>query len=142
MDVPEYVQLLPDRPPPPLGGAPFRAVVIIEAAVRFDWRNLISAWLVESGCLYMMAWGPDCGLWDDSVDWANLAAFDYGDMPDDKFVMTTWHENVPLEDVFLFCACDARHPHVELGRIILVHISAVDRKNALLANFQRASQGD
>src|SRR3546814_2317896 len=70
MNAPEYFHLRPGHSPPELHGAPYRAVVIIEAPVTAEWRSLVSAWLVKSGCLYMMAWGPDCSLWDDSVDYA------------------------------------------------------------------------
>ena len=68
---PEYIHLLPDGPLPDLKGSAFRTVVVVEAEVTSEWREKVSAWLVESGCLYMMAWGRDCSLWDDSVDYAN-----------------------------------------------------------------------
>ena len=51
---------------------PFRAVVVIDEAISDEWQIKTSKWLVNSGCLYMMAWGNDCSSWDDSVDYANL----------------------------------------------------------------------
>lgn len=138
MNTPEYVLVQPDCFPPELCGAPFRAVVIIEASVTPDWRALISKWLVESGCLYMMAWGPDCGLWDDSVDYANLDEFECGDIPDDRFVITTWHDSEPIHEVYWFCEHAAHHPTVDLDRKILIHISRIERKSELLDDYQRA----
>jgi hypothetical protein len=136
----EYLHLPPDCPPPQLRGAPFRAVVVIEAQVTPEWRASISKWLVESGCLYMMAWGTDCSLWDDSVDYANLDKLECGDIPDDSFVMTTWHPSEPLEEVFWFCEYTARHSTVDLDRKILIHISIVERDAELLDAYQRAAQ--
>lgn len=140
MNAPEYIHLQPDSSPPELRGAPFRAVVVIEAPVTPDWRASVSKWLVESGCLYMMAWGPDCSLWDDSVDYANLDEFEYGDIPDDRFVMTTWHNNEPVEEVFWLCEHTAHHPTVDLHRNVLVHISPVERGAELINDYQRAAQ--
>ena len=84
--------------------APFAAVMVIDAKVHSDWRDRVSEWLVEKGCLYMMAHGDECSLWDDSVDIANLEAYNwnFNDIPDDKHVTTTWHDDESLEEVFNF----------------------------------------
>jgi hypothetical protein len=137
---PEYIHLIPDGSLPDLTGHVFRAVVIVETAITAGWREKVSAWLVKNGCLYMMAWGQDCSLWDDSVDHANLDEFNYGDIPGDRFVMTTWHDKEPLQEVFWFCEHTASHPTVDLNRIILVHISPIDRKSELLGFYQDAGQ--
>jgi hypothetical protein len=140
MNAPEYVHLRPEHSPPELHGPPYRAVVIIEASVTPEWRRLVSAWLMKSGCLYMMAWGTDCSLWHDSVDYANLDEFEYGDIPDDKFVMTTWHDSEPLHEALWFCEHAAHHPTVNLERKILVHISPAERNAELLDGYERAAQ--
>ena len=80
----------------------FRCLILIEREVSASDRNTISRKLVDAGCLYAMAWGIDCSLWDDSIDWANLEDFSYGDIPDDRFVMTTWHKGDSLGEVFYF----------------------------------------
>lgn len=95
-------------------------------------RSEVSAWLVENGCLYAMAWGPSSSLWDDAIDEANLAAFDYAEIPEDKFVMTTWHPDEELPDVFWFAKNAAQHPSVKLNRCVLIHISELDRETELL----------
>lgn len=138
MGAPEYLHLRPGCVPPDLRSDPFCAVVVIEAPVTAEWRAFVSAWLVQGGCLYMMACGSDCSLWDDSVDDAMLEAFDYGDVPDDRFVMTTWHEKEPLGDVFWFCENNVRHSALDLKRAILVHISPVERKLELLHGYESA----
>jgi hypothetical protein len=135
---PIYVHLRPDQAPPPLAVGPFKAVVIIEEPVTAEWRDDVSDWLVESGCLYMMAWGDECSLWDDSVDFANLREFDFGDIPDDRSVMTTWHEREPLAEVLWFAAHAAFHSDVPLDRTILVHVAAHEARARLLTAFHDA----
>lgn len=72
LSLPHYVQVSPGDSLPDLSSfAPFKAIVIVEELVSNTWRNQISVALVRSGCRFMMAWGRDCALWDDSVDWAN-----------------------------------------------------------------------
>jgi hypothetical protein len=119
--------------------APFRAVVVIGASYSTDWQKQVSDWLVRSGCLYMIAWGPDCTTWDDSVDWSVCAEFDYGDIPDDRFVMTTWHENEPLDEVFWFAQFCANHPDVELRSSLIIHIAEAEDRLGLIERFEAAA---
>jgi hypothetical protein len=136
-----YFRIAEGEPLPDLAPlAPFRAVVVLEAEYSSDWQNEVSDWLVRSGCLYMMAWGPDCSSWDDSVDWANLADFNYGDILDDRFVMTTWHENEPLEDVFWFAGFCASQGTVEIRSTVIVHVSRQDEGEEMLRRFLAAQE--
>ncbi len=84
----------------------------------------------------MMAWGRNCHEWDTSVDEANLAAFDFGEIPEDAFVMTTWHEDEPIEDVFWFSIMCAWDPSLELKQTYILHISPECGATALLGVFQ------
>jgi hypothetical protein len=113
-----------------LGPRPFAAVVAIEENVDPEWQWQMSKWLVESGCLYMMAWGIDCSSWDDSVDYANLEIYNYGDIPKDKHVMTTWHDTQPLEEVFDFAKRHARpmSDEIQIRETIVFHVACVDRQ--------------
>lgn len=129
----EYLHLPVGSPPPdPPSGEPFKAVVIAEQAVPQDWQNSVSRWLIASDCLYMMAWGPDSSSWDESVDWAKLEAADFQDVPDDKFTMTTWHDDEPLTETFWFAVHGALHPSVELGRLLIIDLHADARSNEML----------
>lgn len=118
--------------------APFKAVVIAEESVSPAWQAQVSAWLVDTGCLYTMAWGVDCAVWDTSVDLANLEKFDYDEVPNDQFVMTTWHEGKPLSEVFWFAKTAAHHPTVDIHHVLLVHISEEDRQSELEAEWKNA----
>lgn len=56
-----YIHLQPETTPPDIPDLiPNQFIVIIEAEVSPEWRSIISDWIVQSGCLYMMAWGINC----------------------------------------------------------------------------------
>jgi hypothetical protein len=123
-----YLRVEPNGPLKPYeGGRPFRAIVVIEAAVEPEWQSLASKWLVDSGCVYMLAWGQECSSWDTAVDLANLQAFDYGQIPDDRFVMTTWHEHESLSEVFWFAKNCAFAATVDIVDTLVLHVSHSDR---------------
>lgn len=134
MTVFDYIQLKSGEPLPTIDASiPFLAIVCIEKDdVLEQWRSEVSAWLVDNGCRYAISWGPSCSLWDDAIDEAILAAFDYAEIPEDNFVMTTWHEDEKLSDVFWFAKNAAKHPSIELNRRMLIHISELNRETELL----------
>ncbi len=117
---------------------PFRSIVIVDEKVSSKWQSLISKWLVESGCLYMLAWGINCSSWDDSVDYANMQEFDYGEIPKDKFVITTWHENETLKELFWFSKNNAFHPIIDLKNTLIIHISKDDKEKEMLSTYESA----
>ncbi len=134
-----YVRIAPDEPLPDISAlAPFKAVVVIEADYTPEWQETVSRWLVESGCRYMMAWGPNCSSWDNSVDHADIAA---GGLEDDtKFVLTTWHDDESLESVFWFSRFCAEYSYadVALPNAVILHLSEKDRRSELLELFVRS----
>lgn len=135
-----YLRLEPQADPPVIASpTPFRAVLIAETHVATEWQALISDWLVRSGCLYLVAHGIDCSAWDSAVDLANIAAFDCGDIPDEGFVMTTWHADESLEETFWFAKNLAFHPTIELTRTLLLHIATSDRECEFLQAYSRAA---
>jgi hypothetical protein len=125
-----YLRLEPNADIPPYDGPkPFAAIVAIEADVTREWQWQVSRWLVDTGCLYMLAWGRDCSSWDDSVDYANLETFSYGDIPEERSVMTTWHENETLSEVFDFVKRHMKPASdtVQLRDTVLLHISSIEK---------------
>jgi hypothetical protein len=134
------VRIAPGDPLPDVSSlSPFKAVVVLEADYSPDWQNEVSAWLVASGCRYMMAWGPNCTTWDDSVDWADLESRDYED-DDAKFVMTTWHDDQTLESVFWQAQFVANFSYddVELTKALILHICETEQEGPCLALFKRS----
>lgn len=139
-----YLHLKPGHIPPKLEGvAPFKAVVVVDSAdVTSEWRAQVSDWLVQSGCLYMMAWGHNCSAWDDSVDWASLEMSGFGEVPETQFVMTTWHEKASLQETFWFSENSAFHPTVDLKTTYIIHIAPADRAADILGAFHAAQKTD
>ncbi|MBK8816327.1 MAG: hypothetical protein IPN42_12885 [Methylococcaceae bacterium] len=132
----KYLQLLPESNLPEITQfRPFKTVVLIEKNVSDEWRSLVSNWIIKSGCLYMMAWGKECSAWDDSVDFANSEEFDFEGIPEDKFVMTTWHDDEPLNEVFFFCKNLAFHPIIELKNTVILHIFDQNKEKEILSLY-------
>lgn len=118
--------------------APFKAVLVLEQAVSDDWQDRVSEWLIRSGCLYMMAWGVESSSWDDTVDWANHKVTGLDDIPDDLFVMTTWHECEPLAETFWYAGNVAHHPTVSLDHLAIIDIGPSEREEEMLSGFRSA----
>lgn len=131
-----YLYLPPASKLPNLSNLkPFRAVIIVESDVTEQWQELVSTWLVKSGCFYMMAWGKESSTWYDSVKMANLVEVNFANISDEKLVMTTWHERETLKNVFNFSKYCAFHEQVDLENTILVHISHENREQELLIDY-------
>ncbi len=132
----DYLHIVPNSENPKIASTePFRAIVVLEEPVSVEWQHELSKNLVDAGCLYMMAWGVEASSWDDSVDYANLDAFNYGDIPETKFVMTTWHDNESLGEVFDYSKQLALHPAVDINKTVIVHIAAKSKENELLSAY-------
>lgn len=134
-----YFHLEPGTTLPPIPTiAPFRAVIITEQSVSDQWMSLVSNWLVESGCLFAMAWGNQASDWDNAVDMVNLQKKKFNEIPGEKLVMTTWHDKEPLGEVFWFSKNNAFHPKVELPGTLLLHISPTPAESDILQKFESA----
>ena len=135
----KYIQLQPGSALPDISDLnTFRSVVVIEESVTPEWQAQVSNWLVQSGGLFMMAWGKECSTWDNSVDFANLETFNFENIPDDKFVYTTWHEDEPLKEVFWFSKHSADHPEIEISSTLVLHISNQNKKTELTIENENA----
>jgi len=116
------------------------AILIAEEHVSDDWCNEIANWLIDRGCLYFVAWGQDCERWHDAVDWASLEAHDFGDVPDDRFVMTTWHDKESLSEALWYAGHCSFHPDVELQGALIVHVAKEDGRDRILNTFEAAQE--
>lgn len=105
----------------------FKCLILIEREVGRDYRHAVSKVLVNSGCLYSLAWGIGCSAWDDSVDWAFLETYDFGAYPEEKFVMTTWHEDESLEEAVEFAKHCTEYSEVKLDDILVLDFAHYER---------------
>ncbi|WP_093018238.1 DUF7684 family protein [Sphingobium sp. YR768] len=134
----DYLHLSPDHALSRVEARPYRVVLIAEQAVNQVWRDEVASWLLGSGCLYFIAWGVACEEWHDAVDWTVLEAFDFGDIPDDRFVMTTWHDKEPLSEALWFAGNCASHPNVELADTLIVHVTREEQRAATLQLYSES----
>jgi hypothetical protein len=135
---PQYLHLTPGSLPPAIEPLPTRAIVVLDQIVDPAWQDAISQWLIGIGCLYMLAWGPGCSSWDDSVDAANHVPFGDVEIPEAADAMTTWHADEPLSECLWFAKNCATHPLVELERTLIVHVGSAPRRSELLQAFADA----
>lgn len=77
-------------------------LVVNDDSIAPDEQFKLSHQLVASGCRYAVCFGYECSTWDDSIDYAYLEGDPNFDPRDDRFVMTTWHEDESIEDVVEF----------------------------------------
>lgn len=130
-----YIHVSPGQRPPRLAFCPFRTIIVSEVETLQEWRDDLAKWLVESGCLYVVAWGVECEKWHDTVDWTVLEAYDFGDIPDNKFVMTTWHNKEPLSEALWFAGQCAFHPDIELDETLILHIADEANRDEIMATY-------
>jgi hypothetical protein len=57
--------------------------------------------LVDLGLVYFCAWGQGCQAVHDAVDMCDIARENHAAKPE-LFIMTTWHDDEPLEDAVWF----------------------------------------
>ena len=116
----------------------FKCLILIERQVEDSYRTDVSHLLVKNGCLYTMAWGIDCSLWDDSVDWAFLALYEYGDYPEDQFVMTSWYEGETLQETLAFAKSCTNYSNVDLQDILVLDFSKQERGAFIEESYRKA----
>ena len=135
----KYIHLLPEQILPIVNlPKTYKCVVVIDKQVSSEWQYSVSKWLVETGCVYMMATGENCSSWDDSVDIENIEKFiDSEDIPQEHFVYTSWHEE-GVEEAFFFSKNCATHPSYKKLKTIVLHISEINRETELKRNYESA----
>jgi hypothetical protein len=130
-----YIHLPAGSTPPGIEPNPCRMVAVIEEDASDEWQEQFSDWVVDSGCLAFGAWGKKCEAFHDGVDWAILKRHNFSEIPDDQFIMTTWHDDEPLTEAFWFCRFAAFHPEMELPCAYIVHIAPAARKEELISMY-------
>ena len=134
-----YIHIAPDTAAPVLPfSAPYRAIICADVITTFSWQAAVSKWLIDSGCVYAIAWGNMCKSWHDNIDDASLIKFDWGDIPDDQHVMTTWHDDEPLDEVMWFAFHAAKHPEIELQETVFLHISLAADEERILSLWDKS----
>ena len=91
---------IPDEFTSPFNSEEYVLLLIINRKdILYREQKDLSDRIVASGCRYAVCFGFECSSWDDSIDYAFIFSDPNLNPPDDRFVMTTWHENESIEDV-------------------------------------------
>ena len=118
--------------------APFKAVLAVEDDPDTVRRASICDWLVQSGALYIMVQAPDCDAWRDAIRKANTDLVSIDDMTEKEFVMITMHPRERLRNVFWHAKKHARHTHVELNNLLVIHLGEQNRSMEYISLFDKA----
>ena len=116
-----HVKPMADLPPPPFSG-PFSVAIVVDASVTDDWRTRVCDWLALAGCRFLSSWGVDASGWDYAMDWANIAMFEPGAIPDEHFILTTWATDESLPEFLDAFQCVGRLKKRHIEKQLVLHI--------------------
>lgn len=107
----------------PVPGREFAAWILSHDQTRTpEERDEIASDLVASGCRYAVCSGFESSKWDDAVDLAFLDTSADFNPSDEKFVMTSWHDQESLRDVAEFFVSNTSFDFFEPEAFIIVAI--------------------
>ena len=87
----------------PFDGGEFALLLVVgDVDITPDEQRALSEEVVRQGCRYAVCVGRQCSTWDDSIDAVGVVDEIEGRVA--PWVMTTWHEHEPLDDVVDFFA--------------------------------------
>ena len=93
-------------------------LVITSPSISVGQRDRITSDIVNSRCQYALTFGHDCEVWHDAIDWTCVGDGSVGE----RFLMTTWHEDEPIEDVVDFLWWNTSYEEFESERLAVVII--------------------
>lgn len=135
----QYLHLTPSAALPDIAiGATFKTIIIAELSTTAEWRFEVGKWLINHGCRFAFAWGEDCSAWDDDIDWADIDLQPAEEQSDEHLVMTTWHEDETLDEVFELAQI-FKHPVCDIGNTLLLHIAASKNPESIIAQYAKAA---
>lgn len=114
------------------------AIIVGDLPFSNERRDEVAHWLCKENCRWMAAWGIDCSKWDDALDEAEIALWPDG-APDDKFIVTTWHNIESLDEVFWFIGTQtSTFDDRAITHFAIVHLSTDDNATQLMQRFAKA----
>jgi len=122
-----------------LPSAPFLAILVAEEEDVDDlWQFDVCRAIAASSCRYLLAWGADCAAWREAVDDAFLEAVDYEDVPPERALLTTAHEDEDIDEVFWYARHRAAHPAVPLDTVVILHVAPSPDRERLTGAYRDA----
>ena len=103
-------------------------LVIASPLVSVVQRNRILSDIVSSRCQYALTYGHDCEVWHDAIDWMGV-----GDgAGTERFLMTTWHDDEPIEDVVDFLWSNTSYREFVSGKLAIVLLGRDDKLESMI----------
>jgi hypothetical protein len=97
-----------------------------------------AASLVRAGCVYAVCWGPDSSSMEEAFDYADIEV--HGDAEPSHVVMTTSHNDEPLEEALTFLTESARPTDRYVStckHVLVVVVGGAASEPAIRAFLQR-----
>lgn len=117
------------------------ALIVAEMSFSAERQSEVANWLYAANCRWMAAWGVECSQWDDALDCAEINAWPDG-APDSKTIMTTWHDDEPLDCMFWFIGNQVdTYDDQPLTHFLIVHLSETNKEAELKQKFIAALEG-
>jgi hypothetical protein len=98
-------------------------IVALDPAMNAEEQRELSAALVAQGCRYAVCAGIKASSCDDSLDWAFLESVNF-EPADERFVMTSWHDEETPDDVVFFFANCTTFGNFEPSRFVAVFLGS------------------
>ena len=114
----------------------FRLILVSDTKSSYEWKKAVADVLVNSGCGFAVCWGVDCKEWHDAIDDANIDQFPEQDIPDQAFIMTSWHDDETINEALWFAKYCARSEHFDMRETVILHHGHIDRENELIELFK------
>ncbi len=88
----------------PFQQKPYPCLIWANEETSSDFKVELVSKLIEMDCRYIVAAGKECGQWHDAGDVASLESDESYAPPDERFVMTSWHQDETPDEVAFFFA--------------------------------------
>ena len=113
---------------------PFKCAILLAGHLSPDWRDALIEKLLDAGCVYAMVYGPECEKFHDRID--EIAAEKI--WADERVIMTTWHGNETLSELFHFAKFAANHPDIDTEEVLIADIGVPSREMPITTAFRQA----
>lgn len=126
----------------PFGGAEFVLILVVaDPMVTGAERWAVSEQIIRANCRYAVCNGHDCSRWDDSIDEAFVASDPNFSPPDERSVMTTWHDDESLDDVAFFFRMNTSFDSFTAERFLVLQLGGCKPdedaiRSAVMAHFR------
>jgi hypothetical protein len=118
-------------------GEDIKCVVWSNTQMGHPWRNQVAARLVADRVRFMLAGGVAGTLWDDAVDWADIGRFPDFETPDERFVMTTWHDDQSFANVLWQANFTATFDDLWFDQLLVVWLGPLEPEWDRIAEHTR-----